>query len=86
MRGIATALASASAFALLVSAASAGGGFGDGGCQYGHISKTASIQKEQSSMSTFDGTLPEITIAEETANTDTVCEDGDPACERKADQ
>ena len=87
MRTFATAFASATALALLVSAASAGGGFGDGGCYPGHTAKLAAVEKEQPSMSTFEGQLPPVTEAEEAAIAEEpFCEDGDAACEQATDQ
>lgn len=86
MRLFATGLASATALALLVSVASAGGGFGEGGCAFGHSAKLASVKKEQSSMSTYDGNLPTVSTVEDAAMSENVCPVGDEECVRNARQ
>ncbi len=82
MRTILTTFAAASALALAVSSAYAGGGFGGiGGCSYDYQQVVESTAPEETiAMSTFDGSVP-VVVEDEAAVTETVCADGDADCQ-----
>ncbi len=81
MRTILTTFAVASALALAVSSAYAGGGFGGFGCASNHEQVVESTMPDETvAMSTFDGTAP-VVVEDEAAVTETACADGDANCQ-----
>ncbi len=81
MRTILTTFAAASALALAVSSAYAGGGIGFGGCSGDYQKVVESTAPDETvAMSTFEGIIP-VAVEDEAAITETVCADGDADCQ-----